>query len=88
MTKGNPLLSMCKENMRANRILCPCCGKDYIEEAYDICLTCGWEYDPIQNDTPDYRGGANKDSLIEHRDWFMKMLETNKAFGWCDTWRE
>lgn len=73
--------------MKIDKLLCPCCGKAFIEEDYDICPTCGWEYDPIQNEAPDYRGGANKDSLIEHRSWFIMMLETNREFKWCDTWR-
>ena len=53
--------------MDTEKKVCPCCGMDYIREEYDICLTCGWEYDPVQNDRPDFKGGANSDSLNEHR---------------------
>jgi hypothetical protein len=31
---------------------------------FDICAVCGWEDDPIQNDDPDYDGGANHISLV------------------------
>jgi Cysteine-rich CPCC len=31
---------------------------------------CGWEDDPVQLEDPDYRGGANRDSLREHRTAF------------------
>ena len=55
--------------MGAEKKVCPCCGMDYIKEEYDICLTCGWEYDPVQNDRPDFKGGANSDSLNEHRNY-------------------
>lgn len=67
--------------------VCPCCGVDYIREEYDICLTCGWEYDPVQNDRPDLKGGANSDSLNEHRDWYKRMYTKDKRSKWCDTWK-
>jgi hypothetical protein len=35
---------------------------------------CGWEDDPVQFDDPDYRGGANADSLREHRMAFEARL--------------
>ena len=40
---------------------CPCCNKTLLYD-YDICAVCGWQNDPIQNDHPDMRGGANKES--------------------------
>ena len=43
--------------------------------------------DPVQNDRPDYRGGANSDSLNEHRDWYKRMYTKDKRFKWCDTWK-
>jgi hypothetical protein len=44
---------------------CACCGQKTLElkSRYDICTVCGWEDDPIQNDDPDYMGGANYVSL-------------------------
>ena len=60
---------------------------DHIKEEYDICQTCGWEYDPVQNDRPDLKGGANSDSLNEHRDWYKRMCTKDKRFKWCDTWK-
>lgn len=54
---------------------CPCCGfRTMSEEArgsYDICAVCGWEDDPVQHDDPDYRGGANFESLKEARADFL-----------------
>lgn len=48
---------------------CPCCGCRTLDEigAYEICDVCGWEDDPVQSTDPDYRGGANKESLNEAR---------------------
>src|SRR5437763_12764219 len=53
---------------------CPCCGFVTLDErppgTYEICRVCGREDDPVQFADPDYRGGANTDSLREHRAGF------------------
>lgn len=54
-------------NVNNNRIKCPCCGQMTIEEKYDICPICDWEYDPVQNADEDYAGGANQLSLRKAR---------------------
>jgi hypothetical protein len=48
---------------------CACCGFATLPEdsMFEICPLCGWEDDDIQNDDPDYPGGANKLSLNEYR---------------------
>lgn len=50
---------------------CVCCGHYTINNEnplyHDICPVCFWENDPIQNEKPDYAGGANKMSLNEAR---------------------
>ena len=28
---------------------CPICGKDSVEESYDICENCSWEYDSYKH---------------------------------------
>jgi hypothetical protein len=44
---------------------CACCGNALSPELkfFDICQVCYWQDDPIQNDDPDYDGGANYISL-------------------------
>ena len=48
---------------------CPCCGHLTLSEdthsTYEICSVCGWEDDPVQFKNPDFKGGANKESLNE-----------------------
>ncbi|GMO51053.1 MAG: hypothetical protein Pg6C_15500 [Treponemataceae bacterium] len=46
---------------------CACCGNESLDAGskYDYCPLCGWQDDPIQNDEPGYRGGANLISLNE-----------------------
>jgi len=48
---------------------CPVCGLDTLraDETHDVCPICDWEDDPIQEDDPDYWGGANKLSLNDYR---------------------
>ena len=45
-----------------------------IKNSYDICPYCGWEDDDIQNEKPDYMGGANEMSLNQYK----KFWEENK----------
>lgn len=50
---------------------CHCCGFLTLTEeptgSYEICPVCFWEDDPVQNNDPDYPGGANDVSLNEAR---------------------
>lgn len=45
---------------------CACCGEEV--DKFDICEVCGWQDDGLQNDNPDYKGGANKKSLNEAKE--------------------
>lgn len=44
---------------------CKCCENDSlpINSVYEICPICGWQDDDIQNNDPDFEGGANEMSL-------------------------
>ena len=60
---------------------CPCCGFYTFEHrpngTHDICKVCFWEDDPIQLDNPNYEWGANKVSLLQARENFLR-------FGACE----
>lgn len=60
---------------------CPCCKyltlKHEADGSYDICPVCFWEDDFVQLKDPDFSGGANKVSLIQARENFLK-------FGACE----
>ncbi|OGX78382.1 hypothetical protein A6395_12815 [Exiguobacterium sp. SH31] len=60
---------------------CPCCGYQTLEEeppgTYDICEICFWEDDEVQFRDPDYEGGANRVSLRQAQQNYIR-------FGACD----
>ena len=51
------------------KFACPCCGfltlTDRTYWSFEICPVCFWENDPLQEEDPLYRGGANGISLTE-----------------------
>jgi hypothetical protein len=49
---------------------CPVCGDTIILDKCNICETCAWEQDTLQEAEPNYRGGANTESLNEYRAWW------------------
>ena len=61
---------------------CHCCESFTLQEnpkdpTFEICPVCYWENDPLQNENPEYSGGANRVSLIQAQKNF-------KEFGACD----
>lgn len=56
------------------RRLCKCCGKYELDKdsLFEICPVCGWESDAVQEDNPDYEGGANKLSLNQYKRQYME----------------
>ena len=53
---------------------CPCCERKVFVSRYgrDICPYCRWQQDRVQEENPDYAGGANKLSLNAYREEFRK----------------
>lgn len=45
-----------------------------------LCQVCYWEDDKIQNNNPDYDGGANEISLNEAKVNFIKMGAIKEEF--------
>lgn len=72
------------ENLIQNKIICPCCKEYTIDKNYylfNICEICFWEYDPVQNDDPNYAGGANCHSLNEYKKEFERKRKENPNFN-------
>jgi hypothetical protein len=57
------------KNMDQKNKSCSCCGFLTLpsDSLFEICPICGWQDDPVQNDDPDYAGGANMQSLNEYQ---------------------
>jgi hypothetical protein len=55
--------------MDQNNKKCQCCGFPTLkaDSLFEICPLCMWQDDPIQNQDPNYAGGANHLSLHEYR---------------------
>ena len=53
---------------------CKVCGMGDVNFIHDICMFCGWEDDGLQNEQPDYMGGANHMSFNQYK----KFWEENK----------
>lgn len=58
--------------------LCPVCGKYMFEDegSYDICPYCHWEDDDLQEDDPDYAGGANDLSLNQFKELYLRSQKS------------
>ena len=51
---------------------CKVCGLGNIAHDFDICEYCGWEADDLQNENPNYSGGANDMSLNQYKQFWEK----------------
>ena len=57
-----------------DKIKCACCGHKTVDKKakFYVCDICGWEKDGVQEDDPNYKGGANKMSLNEAKEAYTK----------------
>ena len=52
---------------------CHCCYYNTLPDyEFEICEVCGWQQDDIQEDDPNFEGGANKLSLNQYRAKWLK----------------
>ncbi|WP_345552523.1 CPCC family cysteine-rich protein [Microbulbifer aestuariivivens] len=70
---------------------CPCCGYKTLDEpatgTFDICDLCGWEDDTVQNQDPDYEGGANGICLREAQHNFIKEKIDTQGYVKDPSWQ-
>lgn len=65
---------------------CKCCGLGLVDgedNSFDVCHVCGWEDDGLQNDDPDFAGGANALSLNDYRRAFEEKRRQNPSYAWA-----
>lgn len=53
---------------------CACCGQESLppDSVFEICPVCGWQDDEVQNDEPDFEGGANDMSLNQAKEAYRQ----------------
>ena len=65
---------------------CPCCenftlpGDDIFPGSFFICPVCYWEDDNVQFDDPEFKCGANKESLNEARENYKAFRASSQRF--------
>ncbi|MFC0821380.1 CPCC family cysteine-rich protein [Moraxella marmotae] len=66
-----------KNHNKDGEFLCPCCQKTvfHVNEEFDICPICLWQYEKIQLIDPDYCVGANTLSLNKYRKIFLESQD-------------
>lgn len=71
-------------NQKKERYPCPCCGFLTLSEGsydtFEICPVCYWEDDNVQYNNPDFKGGANEESLNEARENYKKFGASSKRY--------
>ncbi|SRR6266545_188096 len=70
-------------SLRSTAYPCPCCG--YVvftgpPGSYEICPICFWEDDAVQLRDPTYQGGANRPSLVESQQTFVRCGAMEERF--------
>jgi hypothetical protein len=78
------LLGVAIQNEQIRPYPCNCCGfltlTDPALGSYEICPVCLWEDDAVQNEDPDFAGGANSVSLTEARENYVRFGACEPAF--------
>lgn len=64
-----------------NNRKCACCNLYELPHGsvFEICPVCGWEDDDLQNEQPDFEGGANELSLNQARQLFKEKQQKESA---------
>lgn len=66
------------------RYKCECCGNYTLPEESSgtdyICPVCYWQDDYVQFHDPDYKGGANDESLNEARENYQLLGAFSKKY--------
>ncbi len=63
--------------------MCKCCGNITIDNdsLFEICPVCGWESDLVQEENPDYAGGANDMSLNQYKDFYYCKPKSTEQYN-------
>ena len=64
---------------------CPCCGEDSLDPDYRYCYKCGWKYNFVQAQYPDFDNSSNKLSLNQYKEQYKERIKENPNYMWKNT---
>lgn len=64
---------------------CPVCGTDSLAPDYRYCYKCGWKYNIVQAQFPDFDNSSNKLSLNDYKENYKAIIESNPDYFWKET---
>jgi isopentenyldiphosphate isomerase len=76
-------LNLGADTMKNKKLPCACCGELNVKmrNNFEICPICNWQDDAVQNDEPDYDGGANHISLNQAKEAHKNKMTNNSIAG-------
>lgn len=83
--KDKEALEKYMDSFRYNDSICPVCGENSFEPDYRYCYKCGWKYNFVQAEFPDYDCSSNKLSLNEYKNNYNQLLKNNPNYMWKNT---
>jgi len=54
---------------------CSVCNRHDFEEDFEVCPVCNWQHDRVQENDPDFWGGANDLSLNDYKTQWLNHKE-------------
>ena len=64
---------------------CPCCGEESYDSEHIYCYKCGWKYNFVQAQFPDFDDSSNKLSLNQYKNQYNNIIKNNPNYLWKDT---
>ena len=64
---------------------CPCCSENSFDSNHNYCYKCGWKYNFVQAQYPDYDDSSNKLSLNKYKEEFNDNIKNNPSYMWKNT---
>lgn len=66
-------------------IKCPCCSEESYDSEHNYCYKCGWRYNFVQAQFPDFGNSSNKLSLNQYKEQYDKFTSSNPNYMWKNT---
>lgn len=64
---------------------CPCCSEESFNDGRNYCFKCGWKYNFVQVQYPDFDNSSNKLSLNQYKEKYKKIIDSNPDYLWKNT---